>query len=235
MTVKTLVIDGQDVSGQENASILDVAREHDIFIPTLCFLEGLTSVGACRMCLVEVEGSHSLLPACVTTVQEGMVVNTCSDRLDMYRRTILEMLFTEGNHICAVCVSNGHCELQSLAARLGMDHSELAYLSPDKGVDISHYRFGLDHNRCILCSRCVRVCQEIEGAHTWDIMGRGIKARVITDLAEPWGESETCTSCAKCIQVCPTGALFNKSRAVGEQHKQPRFLEYLKHNREGGK
>ena len=83
-------------------------------------------------------------------------------------------------------------------------------------MDATHERFVIDHNRCILCTRCVRVCDEIEGAHTWDIMGRGTEARLITDLGTPWGESTTCTSCGKCVQVCPTGALFEKGRSVAE-------------------
>ena len=85
----------------------------------------------------------------------------------------------------------------------------------------------MDHNRCILCTRCVRVCDEVEGAHTWDIMGRGTDARVITDLAQPWGESDTCTSCGKCVSVCPTGALFEKGKAVTEMVKHRDLLPSL--------
>jgi ferredoxin len=88
--------------------------------------------------------------------------------------------------------------------------------------------FRVDHNRCVLCTRCVRVCDEIEGAHTWDVMGRGSGCQVITDLAKPWGDSETCTSCGKCVQVCPTGALTEKGHAVAEMRKQSQFLPYLK-------
>ena len=131
-------------------------------------------MGACRLCLVEIKGSNKLLPACVTTVQEGMQISTSTDRLKTHRRTILEMLFAERNHICSVCVSNGHCELQSLAQQQGLTHVRLPYRNPDLGVDASHERFTVDHNRCILCTRCVRVCAEVEGAHIWDVMGRGI-------------------------------------------------------------
>ncbi|MAS33803.1 MAG: bidirectional hydrogenase complex protein HoxU [Anaerolineaceae bacterium] len=232
MSVKTLKIDGKDVSARADETILEIARENNIFIPTLCHIEGLSGVGACRLCLVEVVGSNKLMSACVTRVEEGMEVYTDSERLQKYRRMILEMLFVEGNHVCAVCVANGHCELQWLAEHLGVDHSQLIYRFPDKDVDVSHYRYGIDHNRCILCTRCVRVCGEIEGAHTWDLSGRGINAKVITDLNTPWAESETCTECGKCVQVCPTGALFKKSRAVGEMVKDNRFLPYLKTMRE---
>jgi bidirectional [NiFe] hydrogenase diaphorase subunit len=101
------------------------------------------------------------------------------------------------------------------------------YHYPKLPVDATHARFAIDHNRCVLCTRCVRVCAEIEGAHTWDVAGRGIDARVITDLKLPWGESETCTSCGKCVNVCPTGALFEKGKSVAEMSKWRGFLSYL--------
>lgn len=225
--VKTLRIDGRDLSARADETVLEVAVENGIRIPTLCHMTGLSEVGACRLCLVEVAGVSRLLPACVTRVWEGMEVTTDSDRLREYRRMILELLFSERNHTCAVCVSSGHCELQSLAAELGVDHARFPYLYPRLSVDVSHARFGLDHNRCILCTRCVRVCDEIEGAHTWDVMGRGAQARVITDLNQPWGTSETCTGCGKCVHICPTGALFEKGKAVGEMRKEARFLPWL--------
>ena len=229
--VKTLVIDGKDVTGRSGQTILEIARESGIDIPTLCHLDGLGDVGACRLCLVEIKGSNKLQPACVTTVFESMEVSTQSDRLLKHRRTILELLFTERNHICSVCVANGNCELQSLGQSQGLTHVRLPYRNPDLHVDASHERFTIDHNRCILCTRCVRVCAEIEGAHVWDVMGRGIDSMIISDLNDPWGES-SCTRCGKCVQVCPTGALFDKSK-VGEAHpKYPDFLPYLNLMRE---
>jgi bidirectional [NiFe] hydrogenase diaphorase subunit len=225
--VKTLRIDGRDYSAKSDDTILDVARENDIFIPRLCELEGLSTVGACRLCLVEVKGSKKLLPACTTAVDEGMEISTNSERLQGYRKMIVEMLFTEGNHICSVCVSNGHCELQTMAQTLGVTHIHLPYRNPRKQVDASHDRFVLDHNRCVLCTRCVRVCDEIEGAHTWDVMGRGIESKVITDLNQSWGSSESCTGCGKCVQVCPTGALSEKGSSVAEMEKRRQFLPYL--------
>jgi bidirectional [NiFe] hydrogenase diaphorase subunit len=229
--VKTLVIDGRAVSARATSTLLEAAQEEGIFVPTMCHLEGLSEIGACRLCLVEVKGINKLLPACVTRVEEGMEVTTHSERLDGYRRTILEFLFAEGNHICSVCVANGHCELQSMAQRLGMDHVRVPYISPRRQIDASHQRFTFDANRCILCTRCVRVCDEIEGAHTWDMMGRGVDSRIISDLNEPWGESTSCTSCGKCVQVCPTGALVEKGKSVAESVKHPDFLPYLKRNR----
>jgi bidirectional [NiFe] hydrogenase diaphorase subunit len=225
--VVTLQIDGQAVSARDDQSILDVARENKVTIPKLCYVTGLSAYGGCRLCLVEVEGSNKLLPACVTTVNEGMQVRTATDRLQSYRRMILELLFAERNHVCSVCVSNGHCELQYLAQSLGVDHIRYPYIYPTLPVDASHARFVVDQNRCILCTRCVRVCDEIEGAHTWDVTGRGADCMVITDLAQPWGESQSCTSCGKCVQLCPTGALSEKGHSVAEMTKKRQFLPYL--------
>jgi bidirectional [NiFe] hydrogenase diaphorase subunit len=229
--VKTLIIDEQEVSARRGQTILEVARENDIDIPTLCHLDGLSDVGACRLCLVEIKGSNKLLPACVATVHEGMEVSTNTERLKKHRRTILEMLFAERNHICSVCVSNGHCELQALGQQQGLTHVRLPYRNPELTVDASHERFSADHNRCILCTRCVRVCAEIEGAHVWDVMGRGIDSTIISDLHEDWGAS-SCTRCGKCVQVCPTGALFDKSKIGSDHPKSPDFLPYLNLMRE---
>ncbi len=231
MAVKTLTIDGQMVSAREDQTVLDAAHEAGIFIPALCKLEGVSHVGACRLCLVEIGNGPRLHPACVTRVQEQMEVRTNTERLRAHRRMILELLFAERNHVCAVCVANGHCELQELAIAVGMDHVRYEYSFPAQSVDITHPRFGIDHNRCVLCSRCVRVCDEIEGAHTWDVMGRGTDARVVTDLGTPWGESDTCTSCGKCVQVCPTGALLEKGRSVAEAKERRPFLPYLRRPR----
>ncbi|HTT91364.1 MAG TPA: bidirectional hydrogenase complex protein HoxU [Acidimicrobiales bacterium] len=225
--VRTLVIDGADVAATSDQTVLSAARENGIHIPTLCHLEGLSDVGACRLCVVEVEGSPKLLAACTTKVEEGMKVTTASDRLAAYRRSITELFFLERNHVCAVCVANNHCELQDQARQLELTHFELPPLHPEVAVDATHERFVLDQNRCILCTRCVRVCDEVEGAHTWDIQGRGANARLVCDLGAPWGSSTTCTSCGKCVQVCPTGALFEKGRSVAEAKSRRPYLPYL--------
>jgi bidirectional [NiFe] hydrogenase diaphorase subunit len=220
-----LSINGRDITGRMGETLLEVAHDHEVFIPTLCNFPGLASLGACRVCIVEVEGYPRPLPACATAAEQGMVLRTDSDKIRKARRMIVELLLAERNHACPVCVMDGCCELQSLAKLLGIDHVRYGFIAPQMTVDASQSRFGIDHNRCILCRRCVRVCDEIEGAHTWDVGGRGSESRIISDLAEPWGKSETCTDCGKCVQTCPTGALFQKG--AEKARNEPVCLERL--------
>jgi bidirectional [NiFe] hydrogenase diaphorase subunit len=224
----TLTIDGQLVSARQGESLLQVIRDNGRSVPTLCNLTGLSSVGACRLCLVEIAGRGRPAAACVTGAEEGMVVQTETDRLRSYQRMTVELLLAERNHVCSVCVMNGDCELQDLAVATGVDHVRYEYLHPEGlELDASHNQFVVDPNRCVLCTRCIRVCDEIEGAHTWDMAGRGTTSRVITDLAMPWGLSVTCTSCGKCVQACPTGALFRKGATVAEMTKDRGKLAFL--------
>lgn len=216
----SLRIDGELVKAAEGATIFEAARLAGKFIPGLCNLKGLKPVGACRLCMVEVAGVNRLLPACTTPAQDGMSVTTSSARLVSYRQMALELLFSERNHVCAVCVSNNHCELQSMAVRLGVTSVRFKYRFPRHAVDGTHPRYVLDHNRCILCTRCVRVCAEVEGAHVWNVAGRGVGSHLVAEMNRPWGEAQSCTSCGKCVQVCPTGALAEKGFAVEEMTKR---------------
>lgn len=232
MSVITLTIDGEMISAREGETILKAAQDAGIHIPTLCHLEGVGDVGACRVCLVEIEGIPKLLPACTTQPTEGMNIHTNSPKLQEYRLMVLELLFAEGNHVCAVCVANGNCELQNLAIEVGMDHTSFEYRFPNRDVDVSHPQFGIDHNRCIMCTRCVRVCDEIEGAHVWDVANRGGNLRLITGLNQHWGDVDACTSCGKCVEACPTGSIFRKGSTAGEMVHDRAKLEFLMDARE---
>ena len=225
--VKTFKIDDIDVTGRSDATIFEVAKEHGIKIPTLCHMEGLSSVGSCRICLVEVKGSNKLIPACTSKIKEGMEVITNSEKIAAHRKMVLSMIFAERTHTCSVCVSNGHCELQDQAIELGLEHSYVPYIHKHFEIDASHKDYVYDPNRCILCTKCVRVCDEVEGAHALDIFGRGIDSKIIHDMDEPWAQSESCTSCGKCVQVCPTGALFEKGLSATEMVKRKNIVTNL--------
>ena len=216
-----ITIDGKNLEVDLGKTVLDICKENDIDIPTLCHFPGITDVGKCRLCLVEVEGIAKLLPACTTKVQAHQVIHTQTDKLKKYRRMIIELIFAERNHICSVCVANGNCELQDLAYKVGMESVRFSYFFQPCEVDTSHPKFNLDHNRCIMCTRCLRVCSEVEGAYNWGVMNRGYKVRLIADFNVPWGESVTCTHCAKCVNVCPTGALWPKEATQGNLIKYP--------------
>ena len=210
----TLTIDGRRCEGLEGQTILQIAQANGISIPTLCYLKHLSSWGGCRMCIVEIVGSPKVVPACSTPAMDGKSIVTNSESLQKLRRSTLELLFSERNHICPFCVMNkGDCELQLQGYRHGIDAISLPYLYPAWPVDVSGRYIALDHNRCILCTRCVRTCEEMEGTHTLDISNRGEHNRVVVDLGATFGTSDSCTSCGACVAACPTGALFDKAAA----------------------
>lgn len=210
----TLTINGKVCEGKQGHTILDIARANGIYIPTLCHLEGLTAWGGCRLCIVEIEGSPKVVPSCATPAVAGSKIRTDTPRLQGLRKATLELLFSERNHICPMCPFNkGDCGLQHQGYLHGITNIRYQYLYPSLSADLTPKYFGLDHNRCILCTRCVRTCDEIEGVHTLDVANRGNKNLIVADLAVGIGQSETCTSCGACVANCPTGALFDKAAA----------------------
>ena len=211
-----LKIDNVEIEVPDGTTILDAARANGITIPTLCTLEGCMPYGGCRLCMVEIHGSPKLFAACVTPVNTGMEVVTNSDKLRDYRKMALQLILSERTHICSVCVANNSCELQKLANELGVDHVMFEREWPREQVDSTHNFLVLDRNRCILCTRCIRVCDEIEGVHTLDLMHRGKDTQVIVDLDQPWGESTSCTSCRKCAKACPVGAIYVESENLSD-------------------
>lgn len=231
MNKLSIQIDDKKVEVEAGKTILEVCRENGVEILTMCHLKGIMDIGACRLCLVEIEGVNKLMSACTTKVAPNMIIKTSTERIRKYQRITTELFFAERNHVCAVCVANGKCELQNLGYKVGMDHVRYPYLFPQCKVDTSHPWYVMDHNRCIMCTRCVRVCNEVEGAHNWDVMNRGHNVRVISDFDTPWGESITCTSCGKCLHACPTGAIWPKAIVQGQLEKKPWIIDELMEKR----
>ncbi len=204
-----LTINGRQVKGKKGDTVLEVCQANGIDVPTLCHLDGLSDVGACRMCVVEIEKERRPVPSCTYPARDGLVVKTDTEQLEKYRRQILELLFTERNHFCMFCEQSGDCELQKLAYRYQMDNVRYPYTFPSLSVDSLSDYLVIDHNRCVLCGRCVRACNEVAASRTLDFSHRGWKTLIAADMEQSLGES-SCLLCGACVQACPTGAIFSK-------------------------
>jgi len=220
----SLTINEKDILADPGLTILEAAKENNITIPTLCHHPALSNWGGCRLCVVEVDGSPRLVASCVTPVREGVEVVTNNDRIIEHRRIILEFIFAERNHNCMFCPMSGDCELQQMAYDLQMDHLTVSSSFNAFPSDITSEYMGIDHNRCILCGRCVRACHEIAGADVMNFQNRGPKNLIGFDLNETRDQS-SCFSCGVCLQVCPTGAIFNRYRThyAVKGHSRPRM------------
>ncbi|MDR1874350.1 MAG: (2Fe-2S)-binding protein [Synergistaceae bacterium] len=209
-----MFIDGKECVGSRGDTILEVAKKNDVTsIPTLCWMKGLSSIGACRMCVVEPEGSGRMLTACTSPAEDGLRVNTSTENLVSYRRQVLELLFAGRNHFCMFCSQSGDCDLQTLAIEHGMDSVRYPFLYAPFENDTTDVRIQADHNRCILCQRCVRTCSEKVGTCTLGMKKRGWIMTIEADFGSTIGQSDTCVECGACAQVCPTGTITLRNLA----------------------
>lgn len=207
----SITVNGNKIPAKKGETILEACEREGIYVPTLCHYQNLENVGACRMCLVEIDGNR-LETACTTPAQDGMEIEVNTDELWDLRRNILELMFSAENHYCMYCEMEGNCELEWMFRRAGMDNVRYTNSYPEKDFDGSNEHIAIDINRCILCGRCIRVCQEIVANDTLDFGNRGKETKVIADNDVPLGES-SCISCGACVQVCPTGSIFDKHSA----------------------
>jgi len=220
----TLTIDGNRVEVPEGTSIMRAAMDAGTQIPKLCATDMLDAFGSCRLCLVEIEGRAGTPASCTTPVAEGMVVRTQTERLKQLRRGVMELYISDHPLDCLTCAANGDCELQDMAGAVGLrevrygdggkNHFEeqtATTLNPDwLCKDESNPYFSYDPSKCIVCSRCVRACEEVQGTFALTIAGRGFDSRVSPGSMQPFMESE-CVSCGACVQACPTATLIEKS------------------------
>ena len=203
-----LTIDGREVTGNAEQTILEIALENGIDIPYLCYHPRLSKSGACRVCLVRINGK-ALKASCTELAADGMSVVTEDEEITGYRRWVLELLLSEGDHNCLYCDANGACELQTLVLRYDAGPPPYAdAIRRSRLIDYTSSRaLKRNEDRCILCGRCVRGCKEVQVSNVWSFTERGSETHLTVDDDKPWGESETCTKCGTCVQLCPTGAL----------------------------
>ncbi len=216
-----LSIDAKKCTGRPGLTILEVARENDIWIPTLCYDKRLKPYGSCRICLVEVEGAKGLVPACAMEVAPGMVVKTSSKRIESIRRTVIELLLSDHPVDCMTCESTGSCTLQDLAYHYGIKES--SYKGEVRSFELrdDNPLIERDQKKCVLCGRCVRMCEDVVGASVYGLVGRGLEATVSTPYNRTLEESP-CLFCGQCISTCPVGALTSK---ISEGAGRPWELE----------
>ncbi len=209
----TLTIDGHDVTVPEGTSVMRAAMEAGIKVPKLCATDTLNSFGSCRLCLVEIEGRAGTPASCTTLVAPGMKVHTAGEKVRRIRRGVMELYISDHPLDCLTCAANGNCELQDAAGEVGLRDVRYGYdganhLSAPK--DESNPYFQFDPAKCIVCSRCVRACEEVQGTFALTVQARGFASKIAAGMDEPFLTSE-CVSCGACVQACPTATLIEKS------------------------
>ena len=209
----SLTIDGQRVTVPEGATVLESARAAGIYVPSLCDDRGLEPYGACRLCIVQIEGVKGLPTACTTRASEAMVVQTDTEEVNRVRRTICEMLIADHSADCLTCSSNQRCELQKIASHLGITELRMGKMDRPPLIDDSNPFFVRDQSKCVLCGRCWRACQEVRGVGAIEVAGRGYDSRVAAFADLPIAES-ACESCGECVDRCPVGALTARGEAL---------------------
>jgi NADP-reducing hydrogenase subunit HndD len=202
----SLTIDHQTVEVEENTTILDAARKIGVKIPTLCYLKDINVIGACRICMVEVQGARTLMAACVTPVSQGMVVRTHTPQVIQARRTVLELILSDHPMECLTCVRNQNCELQKLAEEFGITEIRYPGARTSYPPDVSSAGILRDPRKCILCRRCVSVCTNIQSVQALTAERRGFDTLIAPAFNEPLADME-CVQCGQCALVCPTGAI----------------------------
>jgi formate dehydrogenase major subunit len=205
----SLTIDGQSITVPEGTSVMRAAQMIGTTIPKLCATDSLEAFGSCRLCLVEIEGRAGAPASCTTPVAEGMVVHTQTDTLKRLRNGVMELYISDHPLDCLTCAANGDCELQDAAGAVGLREVRYGYTGAnhlDECKDESTPYFTYDPAKCIVCSRCVRACEEVQGTFALTITGRGFESRVAASQSEPFFGSE-CVSCGACVQACPTATL----------------------------
>ncbi|MHB1315705.1 MAG: NADH-dependent [FeFe] hydrogenase, group A6 [Christensenellales bacterium] len=205
----TLKINGKTVQAKENSTVLEAALENGIRVPTLCYLKDINKIGACRMCVVEDARSGKLQASCVLPVAEGMEINTNTPSVRDARRTVLELLLSDHDRSCLTCVRNQNCELQALASELGIEDIEYEGERLEKPIDDFSPSVVRDNNKCILCRRCVAVCENVQNVYAIGMQNRGFKTQVGSVFEKSLNDI-ACINCGQCIASCPTGALTEK-------------------------
>ena len=220
----TLTIDGQSITVPEGTSIMRAAMEAGTQIPKLCATDMVDAFGSCRLCLIEIEGRAGTPASCTTPVMPGLVVHTQTERLKKLRKGVMELYISDHPLDCLTCAANGDCELQDMAGAVGLRDVRYGYegenhvFASSNGKanaawmpkDESNPYFTYDPSKCIVCSRCVRACEEVQGTFALTISGRGFDSRVSPGMSESFLGSE-CVSCGACVQACPTATLTEKS------------------------